>query len=822
MSADLTPIFTREIDAQFLSPLNCTIETSAINVLVSLTGTGKTSLINGFIHSHPLSNCLAITHRISLATFLSQKLEFSCYRTRTHAHLITSKLWRWVVSMESLHRFKDSHGAIPIPDILILDEFGSLLEHYLSSTMDRASRLLFVELLTYFLKHSKTTVIVSDAYWNNSDLANLIDLASGNEKPIYIHQNKYRASNKKLTVFRDSINWYRKISSDFDLCISQDEFIDKPKLYVFSNSKDVIDGLYQLLREKVEKLKIESEDKDEILRTVSLITSDTHSTIKENMSLEPDIQWIKFRIVFCSPTISSGVSFDVPTHFTRAYGYAINTSSSPRSFLQQLNRVRTTIEGKVRVLVPEKCESIPQFTFNDIMADLRIVQGFYQKNYTDILEIGYFERADCIVPAIRVDSTHNRIVVRNIEDRYVYWRDYYAVLSKCLERDWFEVKNTEGIADSVASFKLSQKSKTLKEIAYKEESADIYSSLMLDINLCSDVTRMMNILDFYNVFPCYGPPSIRTGLRVREETAPLFCSQYYKFDKQKNFETMLLGLDSQSVLSYEGGYSEQIPAITKTFERNILISYLWAVGFIREDDVTLIRDKTMTPVDLIAMETTWDDGSPALMTKYRLNMYVLLLRRMFEIDETLSLKRWSFIHSLVTNNTVVLSAFAKHVHIGKVLKDAQGTSVGSITASTKIARSILKNLGLTPHKSPDTAVYHRVEGQKKRIRLRTYKVFQFNDRLYLSMCRFATHKRPEGVVLASRLERDPFKLLSYQNNSEGTLREDLKMFERDFYEEVHNKHYIRNPTTTPILRKNFQGVGILNTHTQFKDFVLYE
>ena len=59
--------------------------------------------------------------------------------------------------------------------------------------------------------------------------------------------------------------------------------------------------------------------------------------------------WAQADVIIYSPSIESGINFDVP-HFNRLFGLFSNMSSSQRGFLQMINRVRKIKNPKITIL----------------------------------------------------------------------------------------------------------------------------------------------------------------------------------------------------------------------------------------------------------------------------------------------------------------------------------------------------------------------------------------------------------------------------------------------------------------------------------------
>ncbi len=75
--------------------------------------------------------------------------------------------------------------------------------------------------------------------------------------------------------------------------------------------------------------------------------SDSDDSIKECLQ-DVANYWIKFQLLCYSPSIESGVSFDVP-HFNRTYAVLSNQSTSPRGLFQMLSRCRKLSDSKITI-----------------------------------------------------------------------------------------------------------------------------------------------------------------------------------------------------------------------------------------------------------------------------------------------------------------------------------------------------------------------------------------------------------------------------------------------------------------------------------------
>ena len=75
-----------------------------------------------------------------------------------------------------------------------------------------------------------------------------------------------------------------------------------------------------------------------------IYTSLTDDKIKMELDNVNNV-WVKADILIYSPTVEAGVNFDIP-HFNKVFGILSNNSTSQRSFLQMMNRIRKTTDNE--------------------------------------------------------------------------------------------------------------------------------------------------------------------------------------------------------------------------------------------------------------------------------------------------------------------------------------------------------------------------------------------------------------------------------------------------------------------------------------------
>lgn len=89
----------------------------------------------------------------------------------------------------------------------------------------------------------------------------------------------------------------------------------------------------------------------DVLSRMLLIDADIPESEKKKLS-RCNEEWVKYRVVFISPTVGAGIDFTVP-HFHKSFGYCIHGSCSARGINQMRGRCRNVIDGECHLYVNE-------------------------------------------------------------------------------------------------------------------------------------------------------------------------------------------------------------------------------------------------------------------------------------------------------------------------------------------------------------------------------------------------------------------------------------------------------------------------------------
>ena len=242
-------------------------------------------------------------------------------------------------STESLHKiqFKET-------DILILDEFETILSHYESDTFKEQAFPKFLLFKDAVVKVNKIIVLDADL---SKDRLNLLTGMKGNVK-----MNTYdiKTNNFKDYKFNMYVNETAFINTIINEALKPDN-----KLVIPSSSKEFN---IKLVNE------IHNRDK---LKTILKIDCDGALLIKDGNHNKLIIQNLEDFIItnqvdiFCySPAIKTGISINT-VYFNKCYGYAHNQSCPIREFIQMLFRARNLVDKEINVYLTGGFKQIRKF-----------------------------------------------------------------------------------------------------------------------------------------------------------------------------------------------------------------------------------------------------------------------------------------------------------------------------------------------------------------------------------------------------------------------------------------------------------------------------
>lgn len=314
---DINDVLTSNINNFF----NSEIKTLSIK---SPYDTGKTKLLEKIFIKYQPKKILWISYRKTLTNDIlgsfAEKFDFKDYQNKEYT---ADKL---IIQLESLLKLKPNfmfigdEYEIPNYDLIIIDEIESILSHFDSPTFKGKSRDVF-NWLSEIIKVSKK-MIVLDGDINNRTY-NFINYFGSSINV----SNNIKINKRNFIIETDTDNFYKNILNDI------------------SNNKKIV--VASMSSKKC------NDTRDEILlkyptKKVLIYTGKTDDRNKLDLK-DVNENWTKCDVLIYSPTIESGVNFDIE-YFDKIYGIICLQSTSQRAFCQMLSRVRKIKDININIL----------------------------------------------------------------------------------------------------------------------------------------------------------------------------------------------------------------------------------------------------------------------------------------------------------------------------------------------------------------------------------------------------------------------------------------------------------------------------------------
>ena len=392
-------LFTQNVN-KFLEDTNI----KSLNIK-SPYDTGKTQLLKSIIRDkYQDKKVLMITYRVTLAyEFESVFSEFN-FNNYKSGNFDSEFL---INQTESLLRLVDKKKVLPKYDLIIIDEVESVLNQFKSPTFKGKSANTF-ELLIALCNNPTTKFITLDG--DMSDRSFTFINYFGKSMNI---KNICNFNNKTINMYMQS----------------------KDALIQFENK--MIDDLHNNLRLVIPTMSsvyaYETQKKiNDMFPTKKVIIYTSVTSDKEKQDIKGLIElWQTADVVIYTPTIEAGVSFDVPGHFDKLYGYMCVGSCSQRSYKQMLSRVRKFNTTEFNIYSNQKLENGKSWTYEEIETN-----SLYPK---DLVLRNEYVHDD--------ESEETKIVLKNDLYRQIYIHNTVEEKnkhSKAFMSIFFEIATTSG------------------------------------------------------------------------------------------------------------------------------------------------------------------------------------------------------------------------------------------------------------------------------------------------------------------------------------------------------------------------------------------
>lgn len=367
----------------------------------SAYGTGKTQLLKKMIIKHNPKKILWLSFRITLTNDIIYNfgdLGFESYQNRKYDSD------RLVCQLESLLNidpdYFEDESIVPSYDLIVIDEIESILAHFSSDTFKGRSRIIF-EYLEQLCKASKK-IVALDGDLDNRSYAFLQQFESS------IHlKNNYLNREKELKIVEDELLFSQSIISELDL---------NHRIVICSMSSEEATKQKNILTEAYPD------------KQIFLYTGKTSDIVKNEHLSDVTKFWSTADVVIYSPTVEAGVNFDIKDHFHKIYGILCTQSTSQRSFLQMLSRVRHHSDKSIMILNTKiKLNTTTNFyTFDEVKEGLISTRSIVLKaDYVE--ENGQIIKRK-IINAYDINSIYNKVEALN--KNTCYFIQYLKQLSE--------------------------------------------------------------------------------------------------------------------------------------------------------------------------------------------------------------------------------------------------------------------------------------------------------------------------------------------------------------------------------------------------------
>lgn len=347
-------------------------------------GSGKTYLFMRLILEHSLNNnykILLLTENNTLNKSLKTELTKTYKNALIQSHQDIKKLDKFndnidicISSIESIKKCNKINF-----DIIILDEFESLLNHLESTTLKYITPLQACIIVKKFIQKCKK-IICLDADLSINRLSPINDLLN-------INNNKIHYS-----------NFNKWDEYEFNIHFKLNEFYDKIFNDIENNKKIVIGTLEKkqqanllnkMINEKYKSIKILYISGDGVyLNNIKIDKKDCLNNI-ENFIINNKIDvWIY------TPSVKTGLSFNTENYFNKTYLLTSNKSICAREAIQMLFRVRNLEDKQINIYLTKLLKiveepSTEQF-INFLNGSIKIANLEYKAHNEDFYNIDEF------------------------------------------------------------------------------------------------------------------------------------------------------------------------------------------------------------------------------------------------------------------------------------------------------------------------------------------------------------------------------------------------------------------------------------------------
>jgi hypothetical protein len=304
--------------------------------LKSNMNTGKTFCLPNIFQKY--QKIIVVYSRVSLNVNIFNKWKHHGFQLYSNIkdHIINTHIHnRVIVQIDSLHRV---YGSC---DLLILDEVESLHEYICGCRLLVKTSDCYHTLMNY-VQHTPK-LIMCDANLKDETINHFLTKREKREKKEKRREDKDEKEERKTIRIHNTYLSFDNITTRFYFC--EKIFIDSIQTFVKNNKKIIIPTNSKRKAKLLEKFIIDERPDYKILRCDM-----------ENRCENVD-DWKNYDVVIYTPTITAGVSFDLP-HFDKVCAYFVRKSTSCEQSSQMLFRARHINDNEIHIMSPPDCENL--------------------------------------------------------------------------------------------------------------------------------------------------------------------------------------------------------------------------------------------------------------------------------------------------------------------------------------------------------------------------------------------------------------------------------------------------------------------------------
>ena len=244
----------------------------------------------------------------------------------------------FIIQPESMHRIGLIKGNREFfIDEIFIDEANQVKKQFTSDTfLKNPNANRSAKMFEYIIKNTKH-IHLMDANLTADTIKWIADIKAGGDcnnkvscKTTIYWNNHKNLKDRELIIAKSEIDIIRLAKADL---------AENKKIFIASNAGvDKIKAIAELLK---------SNEKN-----VLCVCSDTlgNKEVKKALS-NPNEEFDKFDVIICSPSIQSGISYDIPNRFDQVYGMFSDCTSAAEDCAQMINRIRHPKSNKTYVSI---------------------------------------------------------------------------------------------------------------------------------------------------------------------------------------------------------------------------------------------------------------------------------------------------------------------------------------------------------------------------------------------------------------------------------------------------------------------------------------